>query len=77
MNASFSFCCRVIVSIRRPIRSKKEPYSTFEKCAVIIYDNKKYQKIKVSRKRTVFVDILNYILAMILRDLLNHQALGR
>ena len=39
------------------IRSNKEPYSTFEKCAVIIIDIEKIQKIKVNREDTSFVDI--------------------
>ena len=33
------------------------PYSTVEKCAVIIFDNEKMQKMKLHRKDTGFADI--------------------
>ena len=39
------------------IRSNQEPYSTFEKCAVIIIDIDKIQKGKVIREDSSFVDI--------------------
>ena len=39
------------------IRSNLEPYSTFEKCAVIIIDIEKIQKVKVNREDASFVDI--------------------
>ena len=39
------------------IRSNLEPYTTFEKCAVIITDIEKIQKVKVNRKDASFVDI--------------------
>ena len=39
------------------IRSNLEPYSTFEKCAVIIIDIEKKQKVKVNREDASFVDI--------------------
>ena len=38
------------------IRSNYEPYSTFEKCAVIIIDIEKIQKVKVNREDAGFVD---------------------
>ena len=34
-----------------------KPYSTIEKCAVIIFDNDKMQKIKFNREDISFVDI--------------------
>ena len=33
------------------------PYSTFEKCAAIIIDIEKIQKVKVNREDANFVDI--------------------
>ena len=34
-----------------------KPYSTFEKCAVIIFDNENMHKLKLNREDTGFVDI--------------------
>ena len=34
-----------------------KPYSTFEKCALIIFDNEKMQKIKLNCEDISFVDI--------------------
>ena len=39
------------------IRSYEEPYSTFEKCAVIIIHIEKIQKVKVNHEAVSFVDI--------------------
>ena len=39
------------------IRLNSEPYTTFEKCAVIIIDIEKIQKVKVNREDASFVDI--------------------
>ena len=36
--------------------SKQKPYSNVEKCAVIIFDKEKIQKIKLNREDTVFID---------------------
>ena len=55
MKASFSFHRRVLVSIRSWIEVK--PYSTVEKCAVIIFDNEKMQNIKLNQEDTGLVDI--------------------
>ena len=38
-------------------RSKEEPYPYVEKCAMIIFDNKIIQIIKLDREDTGFVDI--------------------
>ena len=39
------------------IRSKQNPYSTIDKCAMIIFDNEKIQKIKLNSEDTIFIDI--------------------
>ena len=39
------------------IRSKEEPHSTVEKCAVIIIDIVKIEKVKLNCKDAGFVDI--------------------
>ena len=57
MNPSFSFCRRVPVSTQSQIRSKFSPYSTIEKCAVLIFDKENIQTIELNRKDTGFVDI--------------------
>ena len=53
MKASFSFRRRVLVSIRSWIEVK--PYSTIEKCAVIIFDIEKMQNIKLNHEDTVWL----------------------
>ena len=42
----------------RPVRSRLRPNSTVEKCTVVIFDNEKIQRIKMSRKDTGFVDMI-------------------
>ena len=54
------------------IRSKFEPYSTVENCAMIIINIVKIQEVKLNRKDAVFFLYLVYILAIRLRDLLDH-----
>ena len=51
-------------------------YATFEKCAVIIIDIEKIQKIKVKREDASFVEF-NLSLTIRLRDFFDHQELGR
>ena len=47
MNASFSFCCRVPLSIQIQFVLSKNLILLVEKCAVIIFDNEKIQKINL------------------------------
>ena len=56
------------------IRSKFEPYSTVENCAMIIINIVKIQEVKLNRKDAVFFYLV-YILAIRLRDLFDHQEL--